>query len=103
MFQSPESLASRRDLSAPLLQRKVSAIRTLNRWATLKLGAYAMRRGDYPAFVEIYHAHLALEAGQRALQEAIELALRETSVLLCFERKPKECHRTTARERNAKA
>lgn len=59
-----------------------------------KAGRDAMRRGDYPAFVEIYHAHLALEAGQRALQEAIELALRETSVLLCFERKPKECHRT---------
>lgn len=59
-----------------------------------KAGRDAMRRGDYPAFVEIYYAHLALEAGQRALQEAIEMARHESSVLLCFERMPNECHRT---------
>lgn len=59
-----------------------------------KAGRDAMRRGDYPAFVEIYHAHLALEAGQRALQEAVEMARSESSVLLCFERAPNECHRT---------
>lgn len=59
-----------------------------------KSGRDAMRRGDYPAFVEIYCAHLALDAGQRALQEAIDMARSESSVLLCFERTPNECHRT---------
>jgi len=59
-----------------------------------KEGRDAMRRGNYSAFVEIYVAHLALEAGQRAMQEAIEMAREESSVLLCFERNPKECHRT---------
>lgn len=59
-----------------------------------KPGRDAMRRGDYPAFVEIYNAHLALEAGQHALREAVEMACKESSVLLCFERTPKECHRT---------
>ncbi|WP_084250222.1 DUF488 domain-containing protein [Sphingomonas mali] len=59
-----------------------------------KEGRDAMRRGDYPTFVEIYVAHLALDAGQRALQQAIEIAREESSVLLCFERNPKECHRT---------
>lgn len=59
-----------------------------------KPGRDAMRRGDYSAFVEIYNAHLALDAGQHALQEAVEMARNENSVLLCFERTPKECHRT---------
>ncbi|MCK0530377.1 DUF488 domain-containing protein [Sphingobium agri] len=59
-----------------------------------KAGRDAMRRGDYEAFSKIYNAHLALETGQRALKEAIELASRQSSALLCFERSPKECHRT---------
>lgn len=59
-----------------------------------KAGRDAMRRGDHPAFAEIYNAQLASEAGQRALREAVEMACRESSVLLCFERAPKGCHRT---------
>lgn len=59
-----------------------------------KPGRDAMRRGDYPAFVEIYEAHLASDEAQQALRDALELAREDISVLLCFERSPKECHRT---------
>ena len=59
-----------------------------------KAGRDAMRRGDYSAFAEIYNTHLALESGQQALQDAVEMAREEIVVLLCFERSPKECHRT---------
>lgn len=59
-----------------------------------KAGRDAMRRGDYAAFVEIYNAHIAQESAQRALRDAVELALTANAVLLCFERNPKECHRT---------
>lgn len=59
-----------------------------------KPGRDAMRRGDYSAFVEIFTDHLASEPAQDALRIAIERASMHTSVLLCFERSPKECHRT---------
>ena len=59
-----------------------------------KLGREAMRRGDYSAFFEIFSDHLASEPAQDALREAIERASAHISVLLCFERSPKECHRT---------
>lgn len=59
-----------------------------------KAGRDAMRRGDYAAFVEIYDAHLASEESQDALRDAVQIAQTDTSVLLCFERSPKECHRT---------
>ncbi len=53
-----------------------------------------MRRVDYSAFVEIFTNHLASEPAQDALRDAIERASAYISVLLCFERSPKECHRT---------
>jgi uncharacterized protein (DUF488 family) len=59
-----------------------------------KAGRDAMRRGDYSAFVEIYNTHLRLEPAQLALQGAVEMACEANAVLLCFERNPKECHRT---------
>lgn len=59
-----------------------------------KSGREAMRRGDYSAFVEIFTDHLATDAAQDALRNAIERASTHISVLLCFERSPKECHRT---------
>jgi uncharacterized protein (DUF488 family) len=59
-----------------------------------KPGRDAMRRGDYPAFVKVFTDHLAGEAAQNALRDAIEQASAHICVLLCFERSPKECHRT---------
>lgn len=64
-----------------------------------KAGREAMRRGDYPGFLEIYTSHIATPAGQKALHMAVELAEERPSVLLCYERSPMLCHRTVvARE-----
>lgn len=59
-----------------------------------KAGREAMRRGDYPAFLEIYTSHIATAEGQEALQTAVELAGMSQSILLCYERSPALCHRT---------
>lgn len=59
-----------------------------------KAGRMAMRNGDFPAFLEIYTGHLATREAQGALRDAVCLAEQHASALLCFERSPKECHRT---------
>ncbi|WP_082472586.1 DUF488 domain-containing protein [Sphingomonas sp. Leaf357] len=59
-----------------------------------KPGRDAMRRSDYAAFLKVYESHIATDAAQAALHEAVNLAKKNASVLLCFERSPKECHRT---------
>jgi len=59
-----------------------------------KPGREAMRRGDYPAFLDIYRHHIDQPLAQAALNEATAIALAEPSVLLCYERDPKHCHRT---------
>lgn len=59
-----------------------------------KAGREAMRRGDYPAFLEIYTSHLERPEGQLSLLQAVELAKNNTSVLLCYERSPAQCHRS---------
>jgi uncharacterized protein (DUF488 family) len=59
-----------------------------------KAGREAMRRGDYPAFLEIYSSHIATTEGQKALRKAVELAEESPSILLCYERSPTHCHRT---------
>lgn len=59
-----------------------------------KAGREAMRRGDYPGFLEIYSSHIATPQGQEALRAAVDLAQESPSILLCYERSPAQCHRT---------
>ena len=64
-----------------------------------KPGREAARDGRYDEFRRIYATHLSGGAARTAL-----VALRETvkvapSCLLCFERDPKECHRSIIAER----
>jgi uncharacterized protein (DUF488 family) len=64
-----------------------------------KPGREAAREGRYAEFRRIYAKHLSTNAAQTAL-----VALRETvkaapTCLLCFERDPKECHRSIVAER----
>lgn len=59
-----------------------------------KPGREAMRRDDYDAFLDIYSAHVEQPAAQAALKEAANIAMAKPSVLLCYERDPKQCHRT---------
>ena len=53
-----------------------------------------MRRGDFAAFLRIYSDHIQQPTAQMALGEAVIIASAEPSVLLCYERDPKHCHRT---------
>lgn len=59
-----------------------------------KPGREAMRRGDYEAFLKIYNSHVEQPQAQASLSDAVNIALAEPSVLLCYERDPKHCHRT---------
>lgn len=64
-----------------------------------KEGRDAARSGDYAGFRRIYAEHLEAEASQIALDELSQLARREVSCMLCFERDPKTCHRSIVAER----
>jgi len=63
-----------------------------------KPGRDAMKRGDYPAFLTIYSKHIACDEAQKALEMAIDIAQMAKTVLLCYERNPKHCHRTIVAE-----
>jgi uncharacterized protein (DUF488 family) len=84
---------SKKSLSAAL-ERQGIGYTHLKSLGDPKAGRDAMRRGDYSAFVEIYNAHITLEPAQNALQVAVEMACEVDAALLCFERSPKDCHRT---------
>jgi len=63
-----------------------------------KPGRDAMRRGDKAEFLRVYSAHVAGEAAQESLQKAVDLSSKRASALLCYERDPKDCHRTIVAE-----
>jgi len=63
-----------------------------------KPGREAMKRGDYLAFLKIYENHISRCDSQRALDTAAEIARNAATVLLCYERNPKQCHRTIVAE-----
>lgn len=64
-----------------------------------KHGREAARAGDFDLFRSIFNAHMDLPASKDALGQAIDLAAEKLSVLLCFERDPKNCHRSIVAER----
>lgn len=59
-----------------------------------KEGREAARRGDYATFQRVFSAHLASKSAQAELAEAVRLASVSSVALLCYERDPKECHRS---------
>lgn len=59
-----------------------------------KAGRDAMKRGDRQAFLDVFSTHVSLPDAQSALDTAVVLATETPSVLLCFERDPRHCHRT---------
>ena len=64
-----------------------------------KHGREAARRGDMNQFKMIFEAHLDLPVTQVALNEAASLLAGKPTALLCYERNPKECHRTLVAQR----
>lgn len=59
-----------------------------------KEGRDAMRAGKKEIFLKIFGEHIQKPEAQKALDEVTEIALDETSVLLCYERDYKDCHRS---------
>jgi uncharacterized protein (DUF488 family) len=66
-----------------------------------KHGREAARAGKVELFRAIFTAHMDLPGSRAALNDAIVLASEKKSVLICFERNPKHCHRTIVAERMA--
>nr|WP_277349384.1 DUF488 domain-containing protein [Sphingobium sp. TB-6] len=64
-----------------------------------KPGRDAARRGDMVAFRSIFGAHLESEESQIAIQVAATVSQEETVALMCYERAPKDCHRSIVAER----
>ena len=58
-----------------------------------KEGREAMRRGDVATFRSVFNEHMSREEAQNALNELAEQAANSDTVLLCYERDPKHCHR----------
>lgn len=59
-----------------------------------KEGRDAARGGDFEGFLEIFKKHLKSDEAKEDLKNAIEIVRQTPSCLLCYERKPEECHRT---------
>ena len=59
-----------------------------------KEGRLAARAGDFAEFRRIFGQHLSSEPAQLALSELSKVASSQRSCLMCFERDPKECHRS---------
>lgn len=64
-----------------------------------KPGRDAARRGDMIAFRSIFGAHLESEESQIAIQDAAAVSQEKTVALMCYERAPKDCHRSIVAER----
>lgn len=58
-----------------------------------KEGREAARRGDKENFERVFYRHMETEPAQQALENAIEIAQKSRSCLLCFEKKAEMCHR----------
>jgi uncharacterized protein (DUF488 family) len=59
-----------------------------------KAGREAARRGDFDQFQVIFEEHMDTPAARDALTGLAQTAGTTTTVLLCYERDPKQCHRS---------
>lgn len=64
-----------------------------------KPGRDAARRGDMAAFRSIFATHLESEESRVAVHDAAAVSQEETVALMCYERAPKDCHRSIVAER----
>jgi len=88
----------RRDFSKNILRDHLAArdigYSHLKALGDPKSGREAMRRGDTNSFRAIFQERLDTDEAKAALDAAITMATQTPSVLLCYERDPKSCHRT---------
>jgi uncharacterized protein (DUF488 family) len=84
---------SKRQLAAGLDEHSVGYLH-LQGLGTPKEGREAARKGDIKTLFDIYQKHLKTEKAREQLDELTALARTGKRLcLLCYERKPEECHR----------
>lgn len=83
---------SKNILSTTLAERGI-AYTHLRPLGDPKPGREAMRRGDHEAFLSIYMNHVNQPSAHIALMDAIAIATKNPSVLLCYETDHEHCHR----------
>lgn len=84
---------SKRALSEALQQKGISYTH-LKELGDPKPGREAARRGDFAEFRRIYKQHLRKVSSQEALAVVADLAAKQRSCLLCYERDSVHCHRS---------
>jgi uncharacterized protein (DUF488 family) len=57
-------------------------------------GREAARRGDHATLEKVYAGQLELPEAMAQAAQLIDIARREPTALLCFEREPEGCHRS---------
>ena len=63
-----------------------------------KEGREAARRGEFGEFRRIYSQHITTNDAQIALIELAGIGTDRLTCMMCYERLPKECHRTIVAE-----
>ncbi len=84
---------SKKGLSAALAERGI-AYRHLQRLGTPVAGRTAARAGDHATMRDIYLAHLEAADARAEMAMLVDQAQESPSALLCFERRPGDCHRS---------
>ena len=85
---------SKRQLAAGLDERGIGYLH-LRELGTPKEGRLAARSGDAATMLRIYEKHLATPQAREELDELTALVRSGRRVcLLCYERDPRQCHRT---------
>ena len=84
---------SKRGLVASLAERGIG-YRHLQQLGTPAEGRNAVRAGNLDTMRRIYLDHLEAPDAQAEMAMLIDQARQSPSALLCFERKPEECHRS---------
>ncbi len=85
---------SKRQLAAALDEAGISYLH-LQKLGTPAEGRNAARAGDFKTLWRIYNKHLKTAPAIEAMDELVTLVRSGRRVcLLCYERKPEECHRS---------
>jgi uncharacterized protein (DUF488 family) len=95
--QSRKAGFSKSLLGSSAASRAVSYVH-LRSLGTPKAGRIAARAGRAAEMEAIFSVHMATEAAQAGLAEAVGIASAGPTCLLCFERDPHMCHRRLVAE-----
>lgn len=94
---------SKKALSAGLDEAGIAYLH-FQKLGTPPSGREAARAGDYRTLWKIYGRHIKTKAAQEELAELNKLVEAGRKIcLLCYERKPEECHRSKIAERVVEA